>query len=156
MVNKSIICTRIANIEKSIAKLIEKSRIKADVFKSDSDLQDIVIHNLQLAIQGSIDIASHILSDEGWEVPGTTVGLFEVLLKHKVIDSKTTDIMRNMAGFRNLLVHEYDTIDIGKEKKIGKMEEISLAPLLAKVIKRIHEGKSLGALFKWEEKQMAL
>jgi ribose-phosphate pyrophosphokinase len=49
-----------------------------------------------------------------------------------------------------------DTVKVDKEKKIKKMEELSLAPLLAKVIKRIHEGKSLGALFKWEEKEVAL
>lgn len=48
-----------------------------------------------------------------------------------------------------------DTIDIPKEKVIPKMEIISVAPLLAKVIKRIHTGKSLGELFKWEEKETA-
>lgn len=49
-----------------------------------------------------------------------------------------------------------DTINIPKEKIIPKMELISIAPLLAKVIKRIHTGKSLGELFKWEEKETAL
>ncbi len=49
-----------------------------------------------------------------------------------------------------------DTVPIPKEKIIKKMELISLAPLLAKTIKRIHLGQSLGALFKWEEKEVAL
>lgn len=49
-----------------------------------------------------------------------------------------------------------DTVNIDKEKKIPKIEEISLAPLLSKVIKRLHGGKSLGSLFKWEEKEMEL
>ena len=32
------------------------------------------------------------------------------------------------------------------------MKIISLAPLLSKIIYRIHMEKSLGELFKWEEK----
>lgn len=49
-----------------------------------------------------------------------------------------------------------DTIPLPKEKRIAKIEEISLAPLLAKVILRNHLGKSLGALFTWEKKEIAL
>lgn len=49
-----------------------------------------------------------------------------------------------------------DTVPIPKEKIIKKMKIISLTPLLAKVIKRIHQGRSLGALFTWEKKEVAL
>ena len=49
-----------------------------------------------------------------------------------------------------------DTVALPKEKKIDKIKIITLAPLLAKVIKRIHQGKSLGALFTWEEKEVSL
>lgn len=45
-----------------------------------------------------------------------------------------------------------DTLPLPKQKKLAKIKVISLAPLLAKVIKRIHQGQSLGALFTWEEK----
>jgi phosphoribosylpyrophosphate synthetase len=36
------------------------------------------------------------------------------------------------------------------------MEIITVAPLLAKVIKRIHLDQSLGELFTWEDKKKAL
>lgn len=49
-----------------------------------------------------------------------------------------------------------DTVHLPKEKKIAKIKVLSLAPLLAKVIKRIHQGKSLGALFTWEKKEVVL
>lgn len=49
-----------------------------------------------------------------------------------------------------------DTIDIPKKKKIRKMTILSLSTLLAKTIKRIHLGQSLGALFKWEEEGVIL
>ena len=49
-----------------------------------------------------------------------------------------------------------DTVPIPKEKQFSRMKIVSLAPLLAKIIKRIHTEKSLGALFKWEEKERLL
>src|SRR3989338_5067490 len=107
MVNQMLLRTKIAHIYKSIEKLSRKAKVSLQEFKSDTDTQDIVIHNLQLAIQGAIDIASHIISDEGWGVPNTLVGLFDILKEHKVLDEKTTDIMRRMVGFRNIIVHEY-------------------------------------------------
>lgn len=49
-----------------------------------------------------------------------------------------------------------DTVYLPQKKKVAKIKVLSLAPLLAKVIKRIHQGKSLGALFTWEKKEVAL
>ena len=49
-----------------------------------------------------------------------------------------------------------DTLPISPEKIYKKMEVISVAPLLAKVIKRIHGEKSLGELFTWEDKKHLL
>ncbi|MFA5025712.1 MAG: ribose-phosphate pyrophosphokinase [Candidatus Shapirobacteria bacterium] len=49
-----------------------------------------------------------------------------------------------------------DTVEIPGEKIISKMEIISVAPLLAKIIKRIHLDRSLGELFTWEDKRRVL
>lgn len=49
-----------------------------------------------------------------------------------------------------------DTVPLAKENKLAKMEIISVAPLLAKIIKRIHLEKSLGELFVWEDKRRVL
>lgn len=118
MVNQALLKAKIAHVYKSVEKLSRKVGISLKEFKTDTDMQDIVMHNLQLAIQGAIDIASHIISDEGWGVPNTLVGLFDVLREHNVIDGKLTDIMKKMAGFRNLIIHEYDVIDLDKVYQI--------------------------------------
>jgi ribose-phosphate pyrophosphokinase len=49
-----------------------------------------------------------------------------------------------------------DTLPIPPNKVCKKMEIITVAPLLAKVIKRIHLDQSLGELFTWEDKKKAL
>ena len=118
MVNQMLLRTKIAHIYKSIEKLSRKAKVSLQEFKSDTDTQDIVIHNLQLAIQGAIDIASHIISDEGWGVPNTLVVLFDILKEQNVIDAKTEGIMKSMVGFRNIIVHEYEEIDLDKVHQI--------------------------------------
>jgi ribose-phosphate pyrophosphokinase len=50
------------------------------------------------------------------------------------------------SSLRELIVT--DTIPVGKEKLIGKIKVLSVAPLLAEAIKRIHSEESLSVLFK--------
>jgi ribose-phosphate pyrophosphokinase len=45
-----------------------------------------------------------------------------------------------------------DSLPIPKEKMIPKFKIISIAELMAQVIQRIHDKRSLGELFSWEEK----
>jgi len=49
-----------------------------------------------------------------------------------------------------------DSVPIPKEKRIKKMKIISLAPLLSKIIDRVHKERSLGELFKWEDESKLL
>lgn len=49
-----------------------------------------------------------------------------------------------------------DTVPITDSLKSKKFKVISLAPLFAKIIKRIHRNKSLGELFTWENKATKL
>ena len=49
-----------------------------------------------------------------------------------------------------------DTVQLAEDKKLKKMEIISVAPLLAKIIRRIHLERSLGELFKWQDKKRLL
>ena len=72
------------------------------------------MHNLQLAIQGCVDMASHIISDAGWTVPATLAEFFDVLAEHKIISWELGERLSKMAGFRNIIIHEYETIDFKK------------------------------------------
>ena len=49
-----------------------------------------------------------------------------------------------------------DTVPIPKEKRFDRMRIVSLAPLMAKIIRRIHTERSLGELFKWEDQRKIL
>lgn len=112
MVNRDVIIAKIDNIQRSLDRLKEKQGLTVESFSNDRDIQDIALLNLQVAIQGCIDIASHIISDNNWGVPGSLGGLFDILYEKKIITCKTKEIMRSMVGFRNLIVHEYIRLDM--------------------------------------------
>ena len=118
MVNQGIVISKISHIENNLQRLKEKQKITLEELKKNSDLQDVILHNLQLSIQGCIDLASHIISDEGWMVPDTLAGLFDVLSKHKIIPEELNDRLKKMVGFRNIIIHEYGTIDLNKVHSI--------------------------------------
>ncbi len=114
MVDIDLVRSRIANMGHNLNRLKEKSNVAREQFQGDLDTQDIVLHNLQLAIQICIDIGSHIIADENWEVPSSLGNTFKILSAHKVISPDTADIMASMAGFRNILIHEYEDVDLEK------------------------------------------
>jgi len=72
---------------------------------------------------------------------------------HGVLSKDAKDRLKKCCADKIILT---DTIPITGLKKDPKFEIISLAPLMAKVIQRIHTGQSLGKLFTWEDKQTNL
>jgi len=77
-----------------------------------------VLHTLQMAIQACLDIASHIVSDDHLGEPRTNRDLFLILARSGWIDAALADSLRRMAGFRNVLVHGYDTVDLGRVRRL--------------------------------------
>ena len=133
MVNQSIIKAKMISIENNLGRLKEKQSIALEKLKNDKDVQDIILHNLQLAIQGCIDIASHIISDEGWQLPDTLAGLFEILRQHGVITVELQDNLKKMVGFRNIIIHEYGAIDLDKVYTILTRDVIDIYDFLKQV-----------------------
>ncbi len=113
MVNKSVVLKKISHIRHNLSRLHEKKGVTLACFKNDLDTQDVVIHNLQLAIQGCIGIGNHIISDEGWGVAGSLSEIFYILQDKGIIKkSDLIDRLISMIGFRNILVHEYEDVNI--------------------------------------------
>jgi uncharacterized protein YutE (UPF0331/DUF86 family) len=100
---------KLAFIETCVRELRELSqpeRIETDIRE-----ERFVAHTLQMAIQAALDIASHIVSDARLGEPRTNRDLFDLLQRHAWLSLELTDIMGKMAGFRNIVVHGYQSVD---------------------------------------------
>jgi len=63
--------------------------------------------------QAALDVASHIVSDERLGEPETNRELFDLLVRAGHLPEALAANLRAMAGFRNVLVHGYQDVDLG-------------------------------------------
>lgn len=112
MVDPALVLRKISRVRNNLSRLRKREKISLKSFKEDLDIQDIVLHNLQLTIQGCIDIGSHIISEEGWGIVGSLSEIFYILREKGVINSELAEKMISMTGFRNILIHEYDEVNL--------------------------------------------
>lgn len=111
MVDKRLIGRKIAQVDDYLKQIKEFSRISLRSYKKDWKTQRIVERTLQILIEVCIDIANHIISDQGMRVPVGYADTFQVLMENGVISRKLSETMEKMAKFRNVVVHQYEKID---------------------------------------------
>ncbi len=112
LVDKPLILRKIERIETYLKQLRPRKEPGADRFIKDKDLQSIILFNLIQSIQTCIDIGTHIISDSGWEMPGSQAEIFETLSGNKIIPKQISKKMIKMVGFRNRIIHEYEKVDL--------------------------------------------
>lgn len=66
-----------------------------------------------MAIEAAIDAGAHIIASEGFKTPETFSEVFVVLGDNGFLPKEGVEPLREMAGFRNVLVHGYADVDDG-------------------------------------------
>lgn len=91
---------------------LERMEFSLTELQSSKDIQDLVSFRLQEAVEVSLDTAMHIVANLRLGSPETGRDVFTDLAAGKVI---SVDLSRKMGagvGFRNLVVHRYDELDM--------------------------------------------
>ncbi len=136
MIDKNVILDKASGIERHLKRIESKRGIGLDEFLNDIDLQDILLFNLQVAIQNCIDMASHIISDENMGIAGSTSEIFYLLQENSYINAELTGKVIGAVGLRNLLVHEYGNLDLKKVYKIIQNDINDLREFITSVLKK--------------------
>ncbi len=110
MTDSELIAKKLAEIETFVREL--RTVANPDTVLADVKEERFAAHTLQLAIQSALDVASHIVSDERLGEPRTNRELFTLLKQHGWIEAPLAQNLQNMAGFRNILVHGYQKLDL--------------------------------------------
>jgi uncharacterized protein YutE (UPF0331/DUF86 family) len=111
-----LLLKKLALIESCIAdlrRLARPSEIERDIRE-----RRFVEHTLQIAIQAAIDVGLHIVSDQRLGEPRTNREVFDRLEHASVVPSDLAATLRRMVGFRNVLVHGYDDVDLTVVREI--------------------------------------
>lgn len=110
MTDRDLVAKKLARIATCLHELRTLAQI--DRLRQDVREERFIEHTLQIAIQSALDVASHIASDERLGEPETNRALFRLLERTGVISQTLSQRLADMAGFRNVLVHGYDEVQV--------------------------------------------
>lgn len=104
-----IIINKKTTIDRCIKRI--QQDFQAD-FKQDYTKQDAVILNIERACQAAIDIANRYLKNNNLGIPQSNRDSFLKLEINGIITPELSQKLQSMAGFRNLAVHDYSSLNL--------------------------------------------
>jgi len=81
-------------------------------FEEDFMKQDAIAVNLQRAAEQVIDLANHVIKKRKLGLPKESKESFDILATSGVIPRELAGKLKGMVGFRNILVHQYEDLDV--------------------------------------------
>lgn len=82
--------------------------------EDNDDVRAALERRLYLAIQATIDLADAVIAVKGFRKPTSYREFFYILREKDIISGELAEKMAAMAGFRNLIAHDYEEIDYGR------------------------------------------
>ncbi len=109
MVERDVVLEKVATIDRCLQRI---EAVRAPERRLEpQDREDIVELNLLRAVRAAVDLAGHVVATEELGLPARLADNFTLLERESLIPAELADHLRRMAGFRNIAVHEYATVD---------------------------------------------
>ncbi len=109
--DKEVLEAKLAALIRCVHRVKTQGISSVEDLENNIDKQDIIILNLQRAVQICVDIGNHILLDYDTETPTTMAETFKKLAQNKLISQNTSENLSHAVGFRNIAVHQYEDLD---------------------------------------------
>ena len=111
MVDAATLASMLSNLRRYVAVLEELAADPKGVFLAHPDRIGNAKYHFVIAIECCIDIANHIIASENFRFPKDNADSFTVLAEEGVLSQALREPLRDMARFRNRLVHIYWEVD---------------------------------------------
>jgi uncharacterized protein YutE (UPF0331/DUF86 family) len=111
MISAEKITDKFGQLDECLAILKGMRKTPIDKFLKDKILIGSAKYYLQVSIECCLDIANHIIAAEGFRAPKDYADSLKVLEEQDVFNEDLGMKLRQMAKFRNRLVHLYGEID---------------------------------------------
>ena len=107
-----VLINKAATIERCVARAQEEYNKNPDTFASDFTRQDAAILNIQRACEAALDMGQHLIRRQRLGVPQGARDVFDLLARGGWIGKKLAEQLKPMVGFRNIAVHDYQTLQL--------------------------------------------
>ena len=111
MVNPKTVASILNNLRGYQNKLAILADYSKEEFIQDFTKVESAKHLLQVSIECCLDLAHHIVADEGYRTPQDSYDSFVVLNEEGVLPDTFMPTLRQMVSFRNRVVHLYWDVD---------------------------------------------
>lgn len=106
-IDETVINARINKIQEYLKILKELKLESRENFLTDYRIHGLAERYLHLAIECVLDIGNHLISRLEYEKPETYQEILLILGKNSIIPKEFAEKIAKMAGFRNILIHNY-------------------------------------------------
>jgi uncharacterized protein YutE (UPF0331/DUF86 family) len=107
-----IVINKAAVVEKCVKRVREEYAAAGGDLAHDITRQDSVILNIQRACEATIDLAMHLVRKARAGVPQESREAFDLLVKAGKLEEPLAGKLKNMVGFRNVAVHDYQALNL--------------------------------------------
>ena len=107
-----VLLNKSATIERCVARTREEYDVDPDTFAANQTRQDAAILNIQRACEAALDMGQHLVRKHKLGLPQGAREVFTLLENAQWIEAATAASMRNMVGFRNIAVHDYQKLQL--------------------------------------------
>lgn len=111
MIDKNKILAKLDEIDSYLEEIDQIKPSSFEEYGKSIEKKRAIERLLQISIESIIDISYIIVSNLKLGVPSDEDVLFEELNSKKIVSDKLTTIIKEMKGFRNVLVHKYGKVD---------------------------------------------
>ena len=136
-IDRAVLAERTLALERHLARVAEKLPPAADEFVASSDAADAVILHLWQATQIVIDLAVSACVAHGSGTPQSYADAFRRLQTKGLIDGTLADRLVRAAGFRNVVAHAYERLDMTRVHQAALEGPADLRAFVAAIARSI-------------------
>ena len=107
-----VLINKAASIERCVMRAREEYLADPASFADNHTRQDAAILNIQRACEAALDMGQHLIRREKLGVPQSARDVFSLLAQANWIETTLADSLKRMIGFRNIAVHDYQSLQL--------------------------------------------
>jgi uncharacterized protein YutE (UPF0331/DUF86 family) len=105
-----VVLNKISTIERCVARVREEYEAEPASFATNYTRQDAATLNIQRACEAAIDLGQHLIRKHQLGVTQSARDVFTLLESAQQIEPATAKQLKNMVSYRNIAVHDYQTL----------------------------------------------
>ncbi|HEX3595386.1 MAG TPA: DUF86 domain-containing protein [Polyangiaceae bacterium] len=135
--DREVLAERAASVERHLARVAERLPVAPADLRPSTDASDAVLLHLWQATQIVLDVALGACATFRLGTPAGYADAFLRLGSTGMLDEQLARRLAGAAGFRNVIAHAYETIDMARVHRAASSGPKDLREFLAKIRDRL-------------------